>query len=92
MGLFQWFSTKRKLAELESELNTLKASWRQVEQDWDATSARISKVLRRMAIAERRRDDQDQEEPEPALPLTTVTPTADRMARIREQLAAKGRS
>jgi hypothetical protein len=96
VGLFQWISTKRKIAQLEFEVEALKRTWIQVQQDWDATSARVTKVLRRIATAEAKRvqaEDRDEvvEEQQPTLPLTTLTTSPDRAQRIRDQLAAKGR-
>jgi hypothetical protein len=93
VGLFQWISTKRKIAQLEFEVEALKRSWIQVQQDWDATSARVTKVLRRIATAEAKRAQAEEVEVEeqPTLPLTTLTTSPDRAQRIRDQLAAKGR-
>ena len=95
MGLFHWLSTKRKLAELEAEFELLKRSWKQVEQDWDATSARVSKVLRRIATSEaaaRAREEEQQPDVPTNEPLTTMATSSERMGRIRQQLAARGRS
>jgi prefoldin subunit 5 len=94
VGLLQMFSTNRKLEELENELRKLKRDWESVLQEWDACQARVSKVLRRIARAEQARDQAEPEtvvEGEGTSPLTTVPTTPDRMARIRAQLAAKGR-
>jgi len=82
------------LEELESKYSALKREFEGVLQEWDACQARVSKVLRRIARAEQARDHA--EEPEVAttqgtLPLTAPGTSPDRMAKIREQLAAKGR-
>ncbi len=94
MGLFQYFSTKRKLEEVENQFATLKRDWQTVLQEWDACQARVSKVLRRIARAEQAKDRADEPEvveDKRSLPLTTAGASPDRMAKIREQLAAKGR-
>ena len=94
MGLFNRISTERKFELLQNQLDDLKREFRQVVQEWDATEARVSKVLRRIKRAEQAADAAaDPEDPgaQGTLPLTTVAPSSDRMNRIREQLAAKGR-
>jgi len=94
MGLFQHFSTKRKLEEVETQLAALKRDWQGVLQEWDACQARVSKVLRRIARAEQARDQAETPEivtTQGTLPLTAPGTSPDRMNKIREQLAAKGR-
>ncbi len=94
MGLFQFFSTKHELSLLRTELETLKRSFAQIQQEWDATVDRVAKTLRRIRRAEQAREEAEEPEEvqqEPTLPLTTLRPTPDRMQRIREQLAARGK-
>jgi hypothetical protein len=94
MGLFNSFSLRRKISDLEQEVARLKALWTQVEQDWDATSARVSKVLRRLRASEEAAEragggtDVDVRTGVP----TTVPAASGRLQKIKEQLAAAGRS
>jgi len=95
VGLFHYFSTKRKLDELEIQFASLKREFEGVLQEWDACQARVSKVLRRIARAEQAKDQAelpDVVDGQRSLPLTTPGASPDRMARIRAQLAEKGRS
>jgi hypothetical protein len=93
VGLFQWFSTKRKLEELENKYSDLKRQFEGVLQEWDACQARVSKVLRRIARAEQAKDQAELPDVgEGGTPLTTSGTSPDRMARIRAQLAERGRS
>lgn len=94
MGLFQSFSTKHKLEQVQTELAELRRRWLQVEQEWDATQARVSKVLRRIARAEQAKDEAETTtivEGDETLPLTTLATSGDRLARIKAQLAQRGR-
>jgi hypothetical protein len=87
-------STERKFELLQHQLDDLKRSFTNVLQEWDACQARVSKVLRRIARAEQARDHADEPEVvdgERSLPLTTLGASGDRLNKIREQLAAKGR-
>ncbi len=91
MWFFQSNSTKRKLEEVRAELDTLKRTFLQMTQEWDAVQARVSKVLRRINRAEQAQDVKESfvENAATTLPLTLNT-SSDRMSRIREQLAARG--
>ncbi len=92
MRFFQWFSTKQELKEVRDELDHLKRGFEQLQQEWDATVDRVSKTLRRIRRAEQAQDAKENflEDAATTLPLTLPTPS-DRMARIREQLAARGK-
>ena len=94
MGLFQWFSEKHKLSEVRTELDALKRSFAQIQQEWDATVDRVTKTLRRIRRAEQAADaavQEDGADGEAKLPLTTIAASGDRKARILQQLAQKGR-
>jgi len=94
VGLFNKKDTEHKLERLENQLTELKRQFESVLQEWDACQARVSKVLRRIARAEQARDGAERPEPGDGtqLPLTTVPVASDRMAKIREQLAQRGRT
>jgi hypothetical protein len=95
VGLFQWFSTKRKLDSIETDIAGLKRTLLQMEQEWDAVQARVSKTLRRIARAEQAADETVKEEfieKSDKLPLTTIGASPERMEKIRRQLAEKGRA
>jgi len=79
------------LEELESKYSALKREFEGVLQEWDACQARVSKVLRRLARAEQARDEVEEVPVQTSLPLTAPGTSTERMAKIREQLAAKGR-
>jgi len=89
---FQSNSTKRKLEEMRTELDSLKRTFLGMTQEWDAVQARVSKVLRRIVREEQAKDAKEAfvEDAANKLPLTLPT-SSDRMARIREQLAARGK-
>jgi vacuolar-type H+-ATPase subunit D/Vma8 len=95
MGLFRHFSTKHKLNEVLEELELVKRTVQQLQQEWDATSMRVSKVLRRLARTEQAVEGSAHDAADEALqrqiPLTTVAPSGSRLAKIREQLAARGK-
>jgi len=83
------------LDAIETELRELKRRFLQMEQEWDATTARVSKTLRRIARAEQAADKEELIEKldaAPTLPLTTLSGSPERMERIRKQLAEKGRA
>ena len=95
MWFFQRNSTNQKLDTIEAELRELKRRFLQMEQEWDATSSRVSKTLRRIARAEQAADKEELIEKldaAPALPLTTISGSPERIERIRKQLAEKGRT
>jgi len=98
VGIFQIFSTDRRVAQLEKDFDELKRRFLQMEQEWDATSMRVTKTLRRLRSAEERRERSDGEDAPlpgqvpPNLPLTTVVPSSDRMTKIRQQLAERQRT
>jgi len=77
---------------LQSKFEELERRFRTVEQEWDATADRVAKTLRRIKRAEQAAlaaEDPQPDDPHQSLPLTTLPVASDRMARIREQLAAK---
>jgi len=83
------------LEEFETELTRLNRGFLQIEQEWDAVQARVSKTLRRIARAEQAADKEELIEKldaAPALPLTTISGSPERIERIRKQLAEKGRT
>lgn len=94
MGLFNKQSTEHKLEMLQSKFEELERRFRTVEQEWDATADRVAKTLRRIKRAEQAAlaaEDPQPDDTQQTLPLTTVPVASDRLAKIREQLAAKGR-
>jgi len=94
VGLFNSFATERKLELLQDKYDKLARDFLGLQQEWDAVQARVTKVLRRITRAEQAALAAEEPPPDPVqttLPLTGVTPSSDRMAKIREQLAAKGR-
>jgi len=96
VGLFRWFSTKHELDSLRTDLETLKRSFAQVQQEWDATVDRVAKTLRRIRRAEQAQaaaesDDVDGADALASVPSTLQT-TPSRLDKIREQLAEKGRT
>ncbi len=85
-------STNRRLDRLEQDLDALKSAFRTMSQDWDATSDRVTKVLRRLRLESQRREQAEAEtdgEGNEPLPLTSVATPPDRMTRIRQQLAGR---
>ncbi len=90
---FNSFRTRARLTQLETELAGLKRAFSQIEQDWDATTARVTKVLRRIRTAEVAQEREEEVSAGNALdesqPSTIPTPPG-RLQRIREQLAARG--
>jgi len=89
---FGRFCTRRELNEVKQELENLQRSWRQVQQEWDATADRVTKVLRRIRRAEQaqeataRADDIEQQTP---MPLTSVPTAGNRLDRLKAQLAGR---
>ncbi len=97
-GGYVWFfqsnSTKREFESVWKELAEMKRRWMQLEQEWDATSSRVSKVLRRLARAEQAQDlaeSGSDDKGSASLPLTSLPTPPDRLTRIRTQLATRGR-
>ena len=85
--------TDARCDELQREVEATKRAFQQLVQEWDATSARVTKVLRRIRTAE---VAQEREEPvdiaerlDASTPSTIPTPPG-RLDRIRQQLAARG--
>jgi hypothetical protein len=77
---------------MRTELDSLKRSFQQMEQEWDATLDRIAKTLRRIRKSEEalaRADVGTVVEGDGSSPLTTITTPPDRMTRIKQQLAAR---
>lgn len=94
MWPFNSLSTRREFDSVWREIAGLKGRWQQVEQEWDATADRVTKVLRRIRRTEQAAEAADEPEVvngEQSLPLTTLGASGDRLAKIRAQLAAKGR-
>jgi len=94
---FNSFRTNRRISQLETDVTELRRGFEQLQQEWDATSLRVTKTLRRLRSAEERREQQEAPAGEVVdgeagkLPLTTVGASPDRMARIKKQLADLGR-
>jgi len=92
---FNRFRTNARVTQLETDLAALKRAFSQIEQDWDATTARVTKVLRRIRSAEVAQEREELDSPTEALdattPVTIKTPP-DRLERIRTQLEARGRN
>ncbi len=89
---FGRFCTKRELSEVKQELDKLQGAWRQMQQEWDATATRVSKVLRRIRRAEQSQDPADGADDtgqQPSLPLTSVPTAGNRLDRLRSQLAGR---
>jgi len=91
---FGRFCTKRELDEVKQELQKLQATWRQVQQEWDATADRVTKVLRRIRRAEQAQEaadggDDTGQQPSPALPLTSLPTGSSRLDRIKAQMAGR---
>ncbi len=95
---FNSFRTNRRISQLETDVTELRRGFEQLQQEWDATSLRVTKTLRRLRSAEERREPAeapagDEVNGEGAkLPLTTVGASPERMAKIRKQLAERGRA
>jgi len=85
--------TDARLTQVETELSELKRRFSQIEQEWDATTARVTKVLRRIRTSEVAQEREETGNIVGALdasgPSTIATPP-DRLTRIRQQLAARG--
>ena len=90
VSIFTRFAENRKLNRVQEELERLKRDFLQLQQEWDAVQDRVSKVLRRMARAEQA--DVKAEGPGPEVPLTNPPTSTDRMTRLRQQLAARGKA
>jgi len=89
---FGRFCTKRELNEVKQELEKLQGTWRQVQQEWDATADRVTKVLRRIRRAEQSAEAAaatDVEGQPQLLPLTSVPTASTRLDRIRAQMAGR---
>ena len=94
---FNSFRTNRRISQLETDVTELRRGFEQLQQEWDATSLRVTKTLRRLRSAEERREREEAPAGEVVdgeagkLPLTTVGASPDRMARIRQQLLQQKR-
>ncbi len=87
-------STDRKLELIQQDLELLKREFRQVQQEWDATAERVAKTLRRIKRTEQSKlaaEEVEEHGDQTTLPLTTIPPGGERLARIRQQLAEKGK-
>src|SRR5260370_88594 len=85
--------TDARCNELQREVEELKRSFQQLVQEWDATSARVTKVLRRIRTAEVAQEREEQGDIFERLdghPPSTIPTPPGRLDRIREQLAARG--
>jgi len=95
VGLFRWFSTKHELAQVRNDVDQLKRSFAQVQQEWDATVDRITKTLRRIRRAEQAQAAAESDDDAGADALASATASLQtspsRLDKIREQLAEKGR-
>jgi chromosome segregation ATPase len=96
VGLFRWFSTKHELDSLRTDLDALKRSFAQVQQEWDATVDRVAKTLRRIRRAEQAQavaeaGDEEGTDALASVPSSLQT-SPSRLDKIREQLAEKGRT
>jgi TolA-binding protein len=95
---FNSFRTNRRISQLETDVTELRRGFEQLQQEWDATSLRVTKTLRRLRSAEERREQDEAPAGDAVnveagkLPLTTVGASPERMERIRKQLAERGRS
>lgn len=96
LGLFNIFSTNRRLEQVELSIAELKRAFHGMEQEWDTTSMRVTKVLRRLRSAEERREREESgdgvaegADAGVSSPLTTIPTPPDRMTKIRQQLAAR---
>ena len=88
-------ATKQDLAQLAQEVAGLKREFNALLQEWDATSHRVTKVLRRIRTAEEAQDREVKEEfveGSAGLQPSTIPTPPDRLTRIREQLQARGKN
>jgi len=85
--------TDARCDELQREVEATKRAFQQLVQEWDATSARVTKVLRRIRTAEVAQEREETgdiaERLDASTPSTIPTPPG-RLDRIRQQLAARG--
>ena len=85
--------TDARCDELQREVEATKRAFQQLVQEWDATSARVTKVLRRIRTAEVAQEREESvdiaERLDASTPSTIPTPPG-RLDRIRQQLAARG--
>ncbi len=85
--------TDARLTQVETELSELKRRFSQIEQEWDATTHRVTKVLRRIRTSEEaqaREVKEDFVEGAAGLQPSTIPTPPDRLTRIRQQLAVRG--
>jgi len=85
-------STHKRVEQLEQDFVELKRAFEQVQQEWDATSTRVTKMLRRIRDeAVRLEENQVQETKSSFVERADATvPTAPgRLAKIQEQLALR---
>jgi len=96
VGLFRWFFTKHELDLLRTDVDQLKRSFAQVQQEWDATVDRVAKTLRRIRRAEQAQaaaesDDGGAADAALASAAPTLQTSQQRLETIRRQLE-KGRT
>jgi hypothetical protein len=89
---FNRFRTNARLSELEQEVSGLKRAFQAMTQEWDATTSRVTKVLRRIRTSEEAQERVETpgivERLDASTPSTIPTPPG-RLDRIRQQLAAR---
>ncbi len=93
-----WFSRKNQqdpmVAELRRDIDQLKRDFHQVQQEWDATSTRVTKMLRRIRMevaAQEPEDAPDVVDARLASAAGTIPASSGRLAKIKQQLEAAGR-
>jgi hypothetical protein len=86
------FSTSTRLKALEQKVDTLNREWLTVQQEWDACATRVTKMLRRIRHEVEGQVPERTDVPLPDAPAGAIQPTGDRLTRIRQQLAERGRT
>jgi len=91
------FEAKRRLSEVEARLSTVLDDLRRLQSEmkdrdlaWEEMRARCKRLLDRTE-KDYRAIDKTEEPPEVKIPDGVISPSPDRLNRIREQLAARGR-
>lgn len=90
------FGASKRLRELEEEVNRLKRVVADRDLDWEEMRARCKRLLDRTEKQYRAMEPEGDQEPaklDVPFPAngTVLTPSPDRMAKIRQQLAERGR-
>jgi len=86
--------TDERLDQLLRDVEQTKRDFQQLLQEWDATSSRVTKVLRRIRSAEAAQEKQEEPAAEVAARLdagkpATLPTSPGRMERIKAQLTAR---